>query len=237
MSLLSMIGAVANTLGQPAPAVVAASTDAMVLEWLAMAQTSGRALVIAYPWQELISEVTFTSASAYNQGTIQGTLVTAGDFDRMIDNTLWNRTAVLRATGPITETEWQQDMAFSAAAPFPKYKINKAQLFIGPSIPNSTDTWAFSYISQNFCQGASGTAQNAWAADSDTGILSESLMKLDIVWRWKASKSLEYADDLANFEDEFSSRTGQTTGGRSLYVGGANVIFPINVPEGNWPTS
>ncbi len=237
MSLLTMIGQVANTLGQPAPAVVATSTDAMVLEWLAMANTSGRALVIAFPWQELTSEVTFTSSSAYNQGTINGTLVTAGDFDRMIDNTLWNRSAIMQATGPITEVEWQQDMSFSAAAPFPKYKINKAQLFIGPSVPNSTDTWAFSYISNAFCQSASGSAQNMWLTDTDTGILSESLMKLDIVWRWKASKSLEYADDLANFEDEFANRTGQTTGGRSLYLGGANVIFPINVPEGNWPTS
>ena len=237
MSLLTMIGQVANTMGQPAPAVVATSTDAMVLEWLAMANISGRALVIAYPWQELVNEVTFTSASAYDQGTINGHLVTAGDFDRMIDGTLWNRTGIMKATGPINESEWQQDMAFSAAAPYPKYKINKAKLFIGPSIPNDTDTWAFSYISQNFCQSASGDGQSSWLADSDTGILSESLMKLDIIWRWKASKSLEYADDLANFEDEFANRTGQTTGGRSLYLGGANVIFPINVPEGNWPTS
>lgn len=237
MSLLTMIGQVANSMGLPAPSVVMTSTDAMVLEWLAIANTSGRALVIAYPWQELTSECTFTSTAAYNQGTIQNTIVTAGDFDRMIDNTLWNRSGIMKATGPINEAEWQQDMAFTAAAPYPKYKINKAQLFIGPSIPTAGDTWAFSYISQNFCQSAAGVGQSSWQADADTGILSENLMKLDIIWRWKQSKSLEYADDLASFEDEFANVTGQTTGGRSLYLGGANVIFPINVPEGNWPTS
>ena len=104
-------------------------------------------------------------------------------------------------------------------------------------MPTAGDTWTFEYVSSNWCQGASGTAQSAWAEDTDTGILDEKLMKLDIIWRWKASKSLEYADDLSNFTNSFNLRTGQTTGARSLYLGGANIFFPVNVPEGNWPTS
>ena len=237
MTLLSMIGEVANTMGQSAPTAVITSTDTMVLEWLAMANTSGKALRINYPWQEITKEQLFTSTAAYNQGTIQGTIVTANDFDRMVDNTLWNRSGVMKATGPITSSEWQQDKAFSAAAPFPKYRIWQGQLYIGPSVPTAGDTWAFEYLSKFWCQGAAGTGQSSWAADTDTGILSENLMKLDIIWRWKSSKSLEYADDLANYEDELALRQGQTTGARALYVGGANIVFPINVPEGNWPTS
>ncbi len=237
MSLLTMIGAVANSMGFTAPTVVMASTDAMVQEWLALANTSGRALSIAYPWQEITRECTFSSTAQYNQGTIDGSIVTAGDYDRMVNSTLWNRSGVLKATGPIGSTEWQADIAFSAAAPFPKYRIWQGQLFIGPSVPTSGDTWAFEYISTNWCQSAAGASQSTWQADTDTGILSENLMKLDIIWRWKVSKSLEYADDLGNFEDEFNLRSGQTAGARTLYLGGANVVFPINVPEGNWPTS
>ena len=67
--------------------------------------------------------------------------------------------------------------------------------------------------------------------------VKDTLMKLDIIWRGKAAKSLEYADDRENFTQKLALRKGQTTGARSLYLGGANVIFPINVPEGNWPTS
>lgn len=239
-----MMGQVMNAMGFPAPAVVATSTDQMVLELLAMANTSGQELVDAYPWQEITKQQLFNSTAAFDQGAFNSTIVPTGDFNRISNNTLWNRSAIMQGTGPITGVEWQNDQAFSAAAPFPKFRIWQGHLYIGPSVPVGTgsagtagDLWAFEYISNNWCQGAMGTAQSLWAADTDTGILDENLMKLDIIWRWKSSKSLEYADDLASFEDKFALRTGQTTGARSLYLGGANVIFPINVPEGNWPTS
>lgn len=235
MSLLTMMGEVMNILGQPAPTAVASSTDATVLELLAMANRSGRALVNAYNWTEITRQQTFTSTAAFSQGTINSAIVTGGDFNRFINNTLWNRSQILQASGPITGVEWQSDQAFSAASPNPKFRIWLGQLYIGPTLPTAGDTWAFEYISANWCKSAAGVGQSAWAADTDVGILDETLMGLDITWRWKASKSLEYADDLTNFEDAFNQRTGQTTGARSLYLGGANVIFPINVPEGNWP--
>lgn len=237
MSLLTMMGAAMNAMGFPAPAVVITSTDQMVLELLAMANTSGQGLVDAYDWQEITRQQLFTSVAAFDQGAFNSNIVPTGDFNRIVNNTLWNRSGSLQASGPITGVEWQNDQAFSAAAPAPKFRIWQGHLFIGPGVPTAGDTWAFEYVSSNFCQGASSTAQSAWAGDTDTGILDENLMKLDIIWRWKQSKSLEYADDLASFEDKFNLRTGQSTGARSLYLGGANVIFPVNVPEGNWPTS
>ena len=237
MSLLTMIGNVMNSMGFPRPAVVMSSTDQMVLELLALANTSGNDLVQAYPWQEITRQALFTSTAAYSQGTIDSTIVTDGDFNRMVDNTLWNRSAILKATGPVTSAEWQADQAFAAASPYPKFRLWQGQLWIGPSVPKAGDTWAFEYVSENWCQGAAGTAQPAWAADTDTGILDENLMRQDIIWRWKSSKSLEYADDLASFTDNFNLRTGQSTGARSLFLGGANTFFPINVPEGNWTTS
>lgn len=236
MTLLTMMGDVRNAMGFSAPTAVMSSTDTMILELLAMANTSGKSLVTAFPWQEITKQQLFTSTAAFSQGSFQS-LCTDNDFNRIVNNTLWNRSQILRGTGPITGVEWQNNQAASAAAPFPKFRIWQGQLFIGPSVPTAGDTWAFEYVSNNWCEGALGTGQNAWVADTDTGILSEELMKLDIIWRWKASKSLEYADDKANFDDQFNLRTGQTTGARELYLGGANVIFPINVPEGNWPTS
>lgn len=239
MSLLTMIGEVSKAMGSPAPTAVMSATDTFTLELLAMANTSGQGLVDAYDWTEITREQTFTSTAAYDQGAFNSTIVTLGDFNRITNNSLWNRSAVMQASGPISGVEWQSDVAFQAAAPAPKFRIWQGHLWLGPvgSLPVAGNTWAFEFVSSNWCQSAAGAAQSAWAADTDTGILDENLMKLDIIWRWKASKSLEYADDLANFEDKFNLRTGQTTGARSLYLGGANVIFPINVPEGNWPTS
>lgn len=239
MSLLTMIGNVCKAMGLPAPTAVMSSTDTRIIELLAMANTSGQELVDVYDWQELQRQCVFSATADYDQGLFNSDIVTDGDFNRIVNNTLWNRSGILQAMGPVTGVEWQSDTAFQAAAPFPKYRIWRGRLFIGPvgSLPTAGNTWAFEYISKNWCQGAAGTAQSEWLADDDTGILDENLMKLDILWRWKASKSLEYADDLENFTQKLALRKGQTTGARSLYLGGANIIFPINVPEGNWPTS
>jgi hypothetical protein len=229
-----------NAMGFPAPAVVMASTDQMVVELRSLSNLSGKSLGGTYAWQELTKECVFTSTAAYDQGLLDGYLVTStGDYSRLVPSTLWNRSAILQASGPVTSVEWQADVAFQAAAPYPKYRIWQGSLWIGPvgSLPTSGDTWAFEYISNFWCQSAAGVGQTQWVADTDTGILDEELLTLDIIWRWKASKSIEYADDLANFEDRKAIRQGQTTGARALYVGGANVIFPINIPEGNWPTS
>jgi hypothetical protein len=46
------------------------------------------------------------------------------------------------------------------------------------------DTYAFEYVSLNWCQSAAAAEQAAWAADTDTGILSEELMTDGIVWRY-----------------------------------------------------
>jgi hypothetical protein len=51
-----------------------------------------------------------------------------------------------------------------------------------------------------WCKSEGGVAQNAWAADSDTGILDEYLIKLGLRWRVLRRLGMSYADELDEYE-------------------------------------
>jgi hypothetical protein len=81
----------------------------------------------------------------------------------------------------------------------PAFTVRGGAIYITPT-PTAGDTVAYEYVSTKWCQSSGGTAQTEWAADTDTSKLDEALHVLDLIWRFKQAKGLEYAADLAAFE-------------------------------------
>jgi hypothetical protein len=61
--------------------------------------------------------------------------------------------------------------------------------------------------------------KTAFDTDADTFVLPERLLTLSIIWRWRASKRMEYAEDLQNFNIAFSEECASDKGSRILIVG------------------
>jgi hypothetical protein len=55
----------------------------------------------------------------------------------------------------------------------------------------------------------------------------ERLLTLSLIWRWRASKRLEYAEDMQNFNIAFGEETAKDKGSRMLIAGRQRV--PYNV--------
>lgn len=55
--------------------------------------------------------------------------------------------------------------------------------------------------------------------DNDVFILSERLLTLSLIWRWRSLKRLEYSEDLTNYETALATATGTDKGARVLVVG------------------
>jgi hypothetical protein len=89
--------------------------------------------------------------------------------------------------------------------------------------PSSGVVHSYYYISRNCVSGS----QAAFTADTDTFLLPERLLTLSIIWRWRASKRLEYAEDMRNFEIAFGEETATDKGSRILIAGRQRV--PYNV--------
>lgn len=106
---------------------------------------------------------------------------------------------------------------------------NSMQIF--PPMPVS-DTGRFYYISNYYALKADGTPQPSFKADTDTFALDERLMRLGMVWRWRANKRLEYAEDLKDFEVAKSAAMAAEKGNQSIVIGrqrvrhGAGIAYP-----------
>ena len=71
-------------------------------------------------------------------------------------------------------------------------------------IPSAGKTFGFSYVNTYFCQSSSGTAQSAWAADTDVSRLDAELVTLGAIsdFLWMEGMNHEKAD--SDFEDLFN---------------------------------
>lgn len=234
MSLLTIIGNVCKAIGLPTPAAVVSSSDTKVLELLALANNSGKSLALQFNFPELSQEATFLSVAALDQGLLTA-VITAADYLRIITDTMWDRTSVQKITGPSSPTAWQTLIANHSAGPPYVFRIRNRRLYIGPTAITAGNTIAFEYYSSFWCESILGAGRAAWSVDSDVGRIPENILELDLIWRWKQAKGLEYAEDLETAGQAIDTYTGSVGGARLLILGGpSQFTFPINTAEGSW---
>jgi hypothetical protein len=195
MSLLSLIQNASDRLGLTRPLTVAASTDQNTLTLFGLAQEEGKVLARRHTWQVLQNEYTFpTVASTVSYALPSG-------FDRILMDTVFNRTRRRRIVGDLTPAQWQEIQASLVTMVNPAFRI-RGDLFLISPTPTAAETVAFEYITKNWCQSQAAVGQSAWAIDTDTGIIDEELMTLGVIWRFKAAKGLDYAEAMQNYEIE-----------------------------------
>lgn len=230
MSFLTLIQNSAKRLGLNNPASAYNSSDNQVVQLVALAQEEGIELMRRHPWQVLTKETTFTgTAAAAQTGAIPS------DFDRFVDETFFNRTKKRPVFGPISAQDWQFSQAVVATTLVESFRVRGDSILITPT-PNGTDTYAYEYISNKWCQSSGGTAQTAWASDADTGILSEELMSLGVIWRFLRVKGLDYAEALRTYEIQVADKFLKDGGRRRLNFGTRqqSLARAPFVQEGSW---
>ena len=92
-------------------------------------------------------------------------------------------------------------------------------------------------VSNAWCKSAGGVAPGAWAADSDTGILDEYLIKLGLRWRVLRRLGMSYADELDEYERALTKALAHDGGAAILDLAPAGrlaLVGPWNVPESNF---
>ena len=236
MALLDLIGDVSEQIGLLRPASVISSLDQRVRQLLSLANREGQELATgdsvnrACFWSALDTEATFTTLAAETQGAIQ-TLMPG--FRRLITDTMWNRT--LRQKVPIiTPQAWQQLKAGNTTTAYPYFRFLGKNLLFTPT-PTAAQTIGVEYHSKNWCENAAGTlTYSAWAADTDVGLLPEDIMRQGIVWRWKASKNFDYAEDYRTYQTIVLNALANDGGSPKLQMGEAMWNPSIAVPDGSW---
>lgn len=227
MTLLTIVRNATDRLGLTRPSSVIASTDQNTLTLLGLAQEEGKDLASRHSWQSLQAEYTFPTVAS----TASYALPT--DFDRIITETVFNRTRRRRMVGDLSPQQWQETQASLVTMVNPAFRIRGSLFYISPT-PSAAETVAYEYVSKNWCQSNVSVGQAAWTADTDTGILDEELMTLGLVWRFRAKKGLDYAEDMNNYEIKVARAI--LSDGARMKIQTANeernrVPYPPQVPE------
>jgi hypothetical protein len=200
MTLLSIVQDAAVILGLPEPSAVVSSTDLATKKLLKYANQGGKELAKYHDWQALIIEKTFTTLATEEQTNA----LPPADYGRMVYNPeIWDRTSNLRLTGPTPQRYWallKTNISVGGVTGY--WRILGNQLRVLPAM-TAGHTLGFEYISKRWAQSSGGSRQESFMADTDTALISEDLITLEVIWRFRQSRGFaQYAEDLSTCERE-----------------------------------
>jgi hypothetical protein len=153
----------------------------------------------------------FTGTTAFNL---------PANYKRMLlTSNVWLSTALHQPMRFIPDTdEWLRRRINSATGTWGEWTLLGGKMHIFPAMAAGTAA-RFMYLDKNCIDLASGGRSDVFQSDSDTFTLDERLLKLSMIWNWKASKGAPYAEDMSTFADAIASVMGRDSPAPILVVG------------------
>lgn len=238
-SALEIVKEVCSRVGIAKPNAAVGSTDIQIQQLVALANEEGQELASRYLWTALIREKTFTTIANEDQGVLATAILAAADgFDYIINDTLWNRTIRYPLPGGTPPAQWQAEKAFTTTGAYARYRIRGGHLLMLPA-PAAGLTIAFEYKTANWRSNVTTDVfGNSFAADTDYPLLDSRLITLGLVWRWKASKGLQYSENFQTYEAAVADAMARDGTKKPVSMNGCgdgNFQPYVVVPLTNWP--
>ena len=227
MSLLSACQEASVQIMSRAPSTFFSSTANFEVELRTLANIAARDIAAKGDWRALTKLQEMTG-----DGTTVGFDLPT-DYERMLAKgdvhpsswTTWVYT-------PATDLDQWRFLRNGMSAVSPGFWIIlESQMQFQPVIPTG-EIAQFYYITKNIVRSEAGTTKVGFTADSDTFLLDENLLSAALIWRWRAMKRLEYAEDMNNYEIMLSEKLARERGPRIIAVGaptysrGINIAYP-----------
>jgi hypothetical protein len=239
-NILKIVRDVAGRVGLNKPNTVTGSTDVGVVQLLDLANAEGQDLAARYEWQILMREKVFTTIAAEDQGKlVGGTILSPADgFKKILNDTIFDRSQRVQVTGPLTPRAYQAYKGTTNMNGFySQYRLRGGHLILYPA-PSVGRTYAFEYLSENWVSNLNGDEFSArFEADEDYPLFDSQLITMGLLWRWKASKGLEYAEDFNAYEGRVLDAMAADKTTRPVRLDGCNRDGAdpfILVSRGNW---
>jgi len=221
MSLLSIAQTAFDRIGLTRPNAVATSSDAQIIQLMALINEEGRKLSTGesvarpYDWSAMQAEASWTATATEDQGAI-ATIAPGIRF--IINGTIFNRTLRRPVPGPLGPQSWQLLKAANVTGPYPQWRLRAGRLIMQP-VPNAGDSIYFEYQTSYWAQNSGGTSIAQFSADDDASLLDEELLIQGTIWRWKKSKGLDYEQDFAEYKASVLTAMSRDGGKATLDMG------------------
>jgi hypothetical protein len=221
MTILTIVQSAAIRCGFDAVlASAVGNTDKNVQQLVFFAQDAGRELLERADWVNLETEGRVIGDGTSTLYQIPQDWVRFSPSDKSPRGALVsNKYPLLPLQGPINTEDLNLLKALPVSTIRPVWRIIGGALEIwpalaGPPVPNPQhlpgELVSFSYYSSFWIMNAARTVSRAtWQSDDDFSLINEDSVMKGAVWRWKASKGLEYAEDFRAYEMSLSRNAGQ----------------------------
>jgi hypothetical protein len=194
MSILDVVKGAATVLGMDVPTLVYGATTREMVEMQELANVMASEIVDAYDWQKLLILKTFTGDGSTADFNLPS------DYERMQQtSSLWS-SRWLWATNHLTSPDQWIELQVTPIATVNGYWIIFGDQFHQWPVMATSETVKFFYVSNQLVSASDASLKPMFTEDADTFRLSERLLKLAIIYRWKQHKGLAYQQALDDFE-------------------------------------
>ncbi|OYV46869.1 MAG: hypothetical protein B7X10_04675, partial [Burkholderiales bacterium 21-58-4] len=191
-ALAAQPGTIANVGGVAVISGLSSTAGVSPSIWLASGfGVPNNAIVTAVTSSTVTLNVPATSTGSGSFALGQSDYPLPADFQRPIDNTFWDRSQFWSMRGPQSPQQWQlyKSSVIGRASIQRRYRFRSIRspagvpmgqyLSIDPLPLDNGSQLVFEYVSNGWCESATGTPQSSWQADTDTGVLDESISFLE----------------------------------------------------------
>lgn len=189
---------------------VFSTTDQFAMELNDLANETARAISDEHDWQALTKLHTLNGTGAATSFALPA------DYGRMLKkgevrSPNWQTARFVQARDL---DAWMAFEAMAIAGTPGRWIIVGGEMKILPAMPVGQSAQYY-YISRNITK----SGKPEFEVDGDEFVLDERLITLGVIWRWRAQKRLEYAEDLRNFEIAQARAIASDRGQRPLVIG------------------
>ena len=103
--------------------------------------------------------------------------------------------------------EWLNRRARGWISGLGEWTILGGQMHITPVMPVGENA-TYAYLDKNCIQLYGGGYGDTFMNDADTFLLGDRLLKLGMIWQWKANKGSPYAEDMGTYSDALTMAMG-----------------------------
>lgn len=218
MSLLTLCQSAVRACGFAVPNTIIGNTDTTAQMLLVLLNKAGKQRA-KLPWQALQKEYTFN----FVNGTASYAL--PSDLGFFENETFWDRTQFWAMRGSLSPQEWQlYKSGLQTTTPRQRFRIWKGLIYIDPT-PANTDAVVIEYVSKSWVTDGAAFF-NSFSSDTQTSLIDEDLLELDLTWRFLERKGLAYTE--ARDEcDRFAERIfAQDKPKQTVNFGGSSSAWP-----------
>ncbi|TRD03801.1 hypothetical protein FJV76_14280 [Mesorhizobium sp. WSM4303] len=216
MTILQVVQGAATVLGIDVPTLVYGSTQRELVEMQVLANEMARRIADVNDWQVL------KTIKQYDGDGVTGDPVgfaLPDDYDRMlVTASVWSSQWTWNLNHITDSDQWLEMQVVPFTFIYGNWMIYGGAYHQLPIMPVGSNV-KFFYISNLIVRASDNSTKTEFSADDDTFRLDEHLLKLGIIWQWKASKGYPYAEDMTNYERRLAQVLNQDTGSKPIVSG------------------